>query len=69
MLQQSSDSTERGCHLTMREVLQILREGVSSGVTGADIGATTNGKSWVDYGSSGIENKRRTKGGVVTTSM
>ncbi len=54
---------------TMREVLQILREGVSSGVTGADIGATTNGKSWVDYGSSGIESKRRTKGGVVTTSM
>lgn len=34
---------------TMREALQILIEGVSSDVTGAVTGATTNGKSWVDY--------------------
>jgi putative radical SAM enzyme (TIGR03279 family) len=34
---------------TMREILRICREGVSSGVTGAGVGATTNGKSWVEY--------------------
>lgn len=34
---------------TMREVLTILIQGVSSNVTGAVAGATTNGKSWVDY--------------------
>jgi putative radical SAM enzyme (TIGR03279 family) len=47
---------------TMSEVLQILRDGVVSGVTGASAGATTNGKSWVDYGG-GI-----TKGGAVGAS-
>jgi putative radical SAM enzyme (TIGR03279 family) len=33
----------------LSEVLQFLRDGVSSGVTGARPGATTNGKSWVDF--------------------
>jgi putative radical SAM enzyme (TIGR03279 family) len=36
---------------TLREVLTILIQGVSSDVTGAVAGATTNGKSWVDYGA------------------
>ena len=44
---------------TMREVLQICREGVSSDVTGAGVGSTTNGKSWVDYGA--------TEGGEIAT--
>jgi putative radical SAM enzyme (TIGR03279 family) len=36
---------------TMREVLQILREPLDSGVTGAVTNvASTNGKAWVDYG-------------------
>ena len=46
---------------TMSEVLQMIREGVSSDVTGAGVGVTTNGKSWVDYGS--------VKGGVVVTEV
>lgn len=37
---------------TMREVLQILIQGVDSDVTGAVAGTTTNGKSWVDYSAS-----------------
>ncbi len=36
---------------TMREVLQIVREPLESQVAGAHVGATTNGKSWVDYAS------------------
>ncbi len=44
---------------TISEVLQMIREGVSSDVTGAAVGATTNGKSWVDYGSM--------NGGALTT--
>jgi putative radical SAM enzyme (TIGR03279 family) len=38
---------------TMREVLQILREPVESAVSGATIGASTNGKAWVDYQALG----------------
>ncbi len=48
---------------TMSEVLQIVRDGVVSGVTGASAGATTNGKSWVDYDAT-----TATKGGAVNTS-
>ena len=44
---------------TMGELLQICRDGVSSGVTGAGPGVTTNGKSWVDFSS--------TEGGAVVT--
>lgn len=47
---------------TLSDVLQIARDGVVSDVTGAGAGATTNGKSWVDYGAE------RPKGGAVTTS-
>jgi putative radical SAM enzyme (TIGR03279 family) len=44
---------------TMREVLQMIREGVSSDVNGAAAGVTTNGKSWVDYGAmEGGESER-----------
>jgi putative radical SAM enzyme (TIGR03279 family) len=34
---------------SMRDVLQILEEPLESEVAGAGAGATTNGKSWVDY--------------------
>lgn len=34
---------------TLREVLQIIREPIHSEVTGALVGATANGKSWVDF--------------------
>ena len=38
---------------TLREVLQIIGEPLSSEVIGADAGATTNGKAWVDYSEGG----------------
>ena len=47
---------------TLREVLQIVGEPVESLVTGAGVkGATTNGKSWVEYGTpeTGGTAKRR----------
>jgi hypothetical protein len=47
---------------TLGEVLQILRDGVSSDVTGAGVADTTNGKSWVDYGAADA------KGGVELAS-
>lgn len=47
---------------TMSEVLQIVRDRVVSGVTGASAGLTTNGKSWVDYAGDGV------KGGAGNTS-
>jgi NifB/MoaA-like Fe-S oxidoreductase len=37
---------------TMREVLQIVSEPLESGVSGATVGAATNGKSWVDFPST-----------------
>jgi putative radical SAM enzyme (TIGR03279 family) len=36
---------------TLGEVLQIVSEPLESPVSGATIGATTNGKAWVDYAS------------------
>jgi NifB/MoaA-like Fe-S oxidoreductase len=46
---------------TLSEVLQFLRDGVSSDVTGAAAGPTTNGKSWVDYTAD-------TRGGAAPTN-
>ena len=40
---------------SMRDVLQILREPLESEVRGAEPGATTNGKAWVDYESIALE--------------
>ena len=44
---------------TMREVLQIVAEPLESDVTGAGVGATTNGKSWVEFDAAGAAVGRR----------
>jgi NifB/MoaA-like Fe-S oxidoreductase len=44
---------------TMREVLQIVGEPLESNVTGTGVGATTNGKSWVEFEAMGVETGRR----------
>lgn len=40
---------------SLRDVLHILREPLESDVRGAETGATTNGKAWVDYDSIRVE--------------
>jgi putative radical SAM enzyme (TIGR03279 family) len=44
---------------TMREVLQIVAEPLESDVTGSAVGATTNGKSWVEFDAVGVDAGRR----------
>ena len=39
---------------TLREVLQIAAEPLESQLAGATVGATTNGKAWVDYSEGGV---------------
>ncbi len=43
---------------TLREVLQILDEPLHSDVTGASVGATANGKSWVEFDAVGATERR-----------
>jgi putative radical SAM enzyme (TIGR03279 family) len=43
---------------TLREVLQILDKPLHSDVTGASVGATTNGKSWVEFDTVGATERR-----------
>jgi putative radical SAM enzyme (TIGR03279 family) len=44
---------------TLREVLQIVGDPLHSDVTGAGVGATTNGKSWVQFDAAGAAAGRR----------
>ena len=44
---------------TLREVLQIVGKPLESDVTGASVGATTNGKSWVEFDAAGAGRDRR----------
>lgn len=44
---------------TLREVLQIVGEPLHSDVTGAEVGATANGKSWVEFDAAGVSAKGR----------
>ncbi len=44
---------------TLREVLQIVGEPLHSDVTGADVGAATNGKSWVEFDAVRVPALRR----------
>jgi putative radical SAM enzyme (TIGR03279 family) len=43
---------------TLREILQILDEPLHSDVTGASVGATANGKSWVEFDAVGAAEGR-----------
>ena len=44
---------------TLREVLQIVGDPIHSDVTGAEVGATTNGKSWVEFDAVRVPANRR----------
>ncbi len=43
---------------TLREALQIVGEPLESDVTGASVGTTTNGKSWVEFDAVGAGAKK-----------